>query len=98
MVTGLLKNIQKDDLNDNNVTEDELKTTRIREPIPERVKMYVWNRDGGRCVYCGSNQRLEYDHIIPLAEGGSNTKRNLQLLCQDCNRSKGANITIDSNQ
>jgi hypothetical protein len=41
-----------------------------REPIPERVKMYVWKRDGGKCVKCGSNQKLEYDHIIPLSKRG----------------------------
>lgn len=63
-----------------------------REAIPQRVKMYVWQRDGGKCVYCGSNRNLEYDHIISVAKGGNSTERNIQLLCQDCNRSKGANI------
>jgi 5-methylcytosine-specific restriction endonuclease McrA len=63
-----------------------------REPIPDDVKMFVWNRDGGKCVRCGSNQNLEFDHIIPLSRGGSNTARNLQLLCERCNRSKGANL------
>ncbi len=63
-----------------------------REPIPDKVKLFVWNRDGGRCVNCGSNEKLEYDHIIPLSKGGSNTARNIQLLCENCNRSKGANI------
>jgi len=59
-----------------------------REPISKSVKMYVWQRDGGRCVECGSREKLEYDHIIPLSRGGSNTDRNLQLLCEPCNRSK----------
>lgn len=56
------------------------------------VKMFVWQRDQGRCVTCGSQERLEYDHIIPIAKGGSNTARNLQLLCERCNRAKGASI------
>lgn len=64
----------------------------IREPIPDKEKIFVWNRDGGKCVNCGSNEKLEYDHIIPLSKGGSNTARNIQLLCENCNRSKGANI------
>lgn len=63
-----------------------------REPIPDDVKMFVWQRDGGRCAKCGSQEKLEYDHIIPISKGGSNTARNIQLLCETCNRSKSANI------
>lgn len=68
------------------------KAERSREPIPEGVRIFVWRRDGGKCVRCGSDQRLEFDHIIPVKEGGSNTERNLQLLCETCNRRKGATI------
>tara|TARA_Y100001970_G_scaffold115280_1_gene143705 strand:+ start:2078 stop:3052 length:975 start_codon:yes stop_codon:yes gene_type:complete len=60
--------------------------------IPQRVKDKVWNRDGGKCVECGSNQKLEFDHIIPHSKGGANTYRNLQLLCEPCNRTKSAKI------
>ena len=63
-----------------------------REPIPQEVKLTVWQRDGGSCVECGSQKDLEFDHVIPLAMGGSNTERNLQLLCADCNRRKGATL------
>lgn len=63
-----------------------------REPIPQEVKQRVWQRDGGSCVECGSQKELEFDHVIPLAMGGSNTERNLQLLCADCNRRKGATL------
>jgi hypothetical protein len=63
-----------------------------RSPIPQDVKLLVWQRDGGRCVECGGQTDLEFDHIIPLAMGGSNTARNLQLLCADCNRRKGATL------
>jgi len=59
-----------------------------REDIPEHVKMYVWRRDKGQCVQCGSNQNLEFDHIIPVSKGGSNTERNIQILCGKCNRKK----------
>ena len=60
--------------------------------ISQDVKDKVWNRDGGRCVACGSNEHLEFDHIIPFSKGGANSYRNLQLLCQSCNRTKSANI------
>jgi 5-methylcytosine-specific restriction endonuclease McrA len=60
--------------------------------ISQKTKMYVWQRDGGKCVECGSNQNLEYDHIIPFSKGGSNTDRNIQLLCESCNRLKSHKI------
>ena len=63
-----------------------------RERIPQDVKLFVWQRDEGKCVQCCSRERLEYDHIIPVAKGGSNTARNIQLLCEPCNRAKSQNI------
>ncbi|HXM60226.1 MAG TPA: HNH endonuclease [Terriglobales bacterium] len=63
-----------------------------REPIPEHVRLFVWRRDKGQCVRCGSRERLEFDHIIPVVAGGSNTERNIQLLCESCNRSKSATV------
>lgn len=60
--------------------------------ITPDVKREVWRRDEGMCVLCRSQERLEFDHIIPFSKGGSNTVRNIQLLCEDCNRAKGAKI------
>jgi len=65
---------------------------RVRERLSARVRTYVWQRDSGRCVQCGSQERLEYDHIIPWSKGGSDTERNIQLLCERCNRAKQARI------
>jgi 5-methylcytosine-specific restriction endonuclease McrA len=64
----------------------------LREPIPEPVRLFIWQRDKGQCVKCGSRERLEFDHIIPVVAGGSNTERNVQLLCEPCNRAKGSTI------
>lgn len=63
-----------------------------REQIPESIRLFVWQRDQGKCAKCGSNEKLEFDHIIPIIKGGSNTERNIQLLCESCNRSKGTSI------
>jgi len=63
-----------------------------RPPIPSEARREVWRRDQGKCAQCGSRENLEYDHIIPLAKGGSNTARNIELLCETCNRSKSDSI------
>ena len=71
---------------------EETNTTERTRRIPQQVKNNVWKRDNGRCVSCGSNQNLEFDHIIPFSKGGSNTYRNIQLLCESCNRQKSNKI------
>lgn len=63
-----------------------------REAIPRAVQREVWQRDGGRCVECSSKEKLCFDHIVPFSRGGSNSVRNLQLLCEKCNLSKGNRI------
>ncbi|MGP4018015.1 HNH endonuclease [Saccharopolyspora sp. 5N708] len=63
-----------------------------RPTISREVKMRVFQRDGGRCVQCGTDFEIQYDHVIPVALGGSSTEQNLQLLCARCNQSKGANL------
>jgi hypothetical protein len=75
----------------NDKTENQIESY-TREMIPQNVRNEVWRRDEANCVECGSNYRLEYDHIIPVSKGGSNTARNIQLLCETCNRKKSAKI------
>ena len=66
------------------------KTKRPR--IPKEVVDAVWRKDGGRCVYCGSTENIQLDHIIPFSKGGASTIENLQLLCQKCNIEKSNKI------
>jgi len=63
-----------------------------REAIPDSVRMFVWQRDEGQCVKCGAKEKLEFDHVIPVADGGSSADRNVQLLCETCNRAKGRSV------
>ncbi len=63
-----------------------------RQSIPEKVRHEVWRRDQGRCVDCNSRERLEFDHVVPISRGGSNTARNIELRCEVCNRRKAATI------
>lgn len=62
---------------------------KFRRIIPTWVKLEVWQRDGGKCTKCGSDQDLHFDHIIPWSKGGSSsTPDNIQLLCGKHNLQK----------
>ncbi len=52
-----------------------------RDRIPDSVRLFVWQRDEGKCIKCGSQERLEFDHIIPIAKGGSNTRIETSSSC-----------------
>lgn len=68
----------------------DLKHTRL---IPSGVKKEVWQRDGGKCVICGANKNLHFDHDLPFAKGGTSlTAKNIRLLCAKCNLAKSDKI------
>jgi uncharacterized protein YdaU (DUF1376 family) len=48
---------------------------------------------GGKCVQCGSTNRISKDHITPVYQGGSDAIENIQPLCTSCNSKKGPNST-----
>jgi hypothetical protein len=57
--------------------------------IPSAVKLEVWKRDKGRCVVCGSQTNLHFDHVIPYSKGGSSREtKNIQILCAKHNLGK----------
>jgi hypothetical protein len=59
--------------------------------VPAAVRRAVWERDGGRCAFIGTDGRcgergfLEFHHVVPFAEGGETTSDNLQLRCKPHN-------------
>jgi HNH endonuclease len=62
-------------------------STRPRH-VPADVKRTVWKRDDGCCQWpvasggiCGSRTRLQLDHIVPVALGGTSTVSNMRVLC-----------------
>lgn len=58
-------------------------------------KLFALQR--GRCACCGMPLGEDYqlDHIVPLALGGANEDRNIQLLRRECNGRKKALHPID---
>lgn len=56
-------------------------------------KNTLYGEQGGYCNLCEAHfekQHLEVDHIVPVSKGGTDHISNLQLLCGNCNRTKGA--------
>lgn len=56
-----------------------------------RKKLYeaIAARDGEFCAECKSTEKLQVDHVEPIAYGGLSVVENLQLLCSKCNNKKG---------
>lgn len=77
------KIIKKADQMYGNIPSDD-----ARSPIPDNVRVLVWQRDSGKCVVCGAQENLIFDHITPVAKGGSTAEINIQLLCERCHREK----------
>lgn len=64
-----------------------------------RKALYAAQR--GRCPVCKDAlamdgvQKCHIDHVVPLAAGGTHTDDNVQLLCPECNVSKGAKDPLE---
>lgn len=56
------------------------------------------HKQGRRCAICQKKFGMGYhvDHIMPFSRGGSNDKRNLQILCGPCNLTKSGRDPIDN--
>ena len=57
--------------------------------VRPEVRKRVLERDGEKCVWCGSTRELEIDHIVRYADGGSNEPDNLRTLCHRCHVKRG---------
>jgi hypothetical protein len=61
-----------------------------RSPIPWVLRLSIYRRDDFRCKTCGwrdaTGRTLELDHLKPWSAGGTDSPRNLRVLCAPCNR------------
>src|SRR5438105_2144282 len=48
----------------------------------------------GSCADCGATTDLTRDHVIPLADGGTNDPSNIVIRCRKHNSSKGGRFAV----
>lgn len=44
---------------------------------------------GMQCHYCGSENELTRDHVMPRSRGGTDDASNIVFACRSCNSAKG---------
>ena len=78
------------------------KQEKRRASVAARVKREVRVRDGGKCQWplasggiCGSEVRVEIDHIQPRGKGGPSTVANCRILCKPHNLEAARNTYGD---
>ncbi|MGH7741111.1 MAG: HNH endonuclease [Candidatus Eiseniibacteriota bacterium] len=61
--------------------------------VPAHVRRTVWERDGGQCTFvsasgrrCAARKPLEFDHVEPVARGGTATVAGIRLRCRAHNQ------------
>lgn len=52
--------------------------------ITPEVKAQVWDRDGGRCIFCGSPHAAPNMHFVPRSHGGLGIPENIGTGCIRC--------------
>ncbi len=64
-----------------------------RKSIGNSRRFEIFKRDSFTCQYCGRTPPvavLELDHVVAVANGGTNAEENLLTSCFECNHGKAA--------
>ena len=92
-VAKVVKELKKTDYPDMLKSDGVIK----RRSFPVWLQKAVKMRDRNRCQLCGKDlsgtlnlSDENFDHMVPLEDGGTNDPCNIQLTCEHCNKSKGA--------
>jgi hypothetical protein len=68
-------------------------STPRRKSLSVRTRFEIFKRDNFTCRYCYRSTPevvLEIDHVVPVAEGGTDDPMNLVTACWECNSGKSA--------
>lgn len=69
-------------------TPEGYKKWRRNQDFRSAQRNSIKQRDGYKCVLCGSTDKLQIDHILPIGLGGGNAIENGQTLCRSCHALK----------
>lgn len=58
--------------------------------VNSELRKAVLAERGRKCEKCGGRGRLEVDHVLPRAQGGTDDRANLMVLCVGCHAEKSA--------
>ena len=56
------------------------------------LRNFIFSRSNNKCVYCGA-KATEIDHVVPRANGGTDSRYNLVASCRACNQTK-SNLSL----
>ena len=72
------------------------------EPVPDRVKVRVFDRKEGKCGQCGrkiaAGEQWICEHVIALINGGENREGNLGVTCGWCLPAKNADDVAEKSK
>lgn len=63
------------------------------------IEERAYNLFGGSCAYCGIKVdflKIEFDHFVPIKNGGKTEPSNMLPCCTKCNHGKGGKFTKDA--
>lgn len=60
----------------------------VASPVEIRRQFFLFENV---CAYCGFDESLQIDHVVPVSLGGTHEPSNIVPACSSCNSSKNAN-------
>lgn len=67
----------------------------LKRSLRGKQKQRIHDRDGNRCLRCGSCENLTLQHVQPFSRGGETNSSNLVTLCEGCNQELKDEIDIE---
>lgn len=81
--------------------------SRLKHVVTKKDLLKAANRQINLCYYCKTKMTspgrslptsLQWDHVVPLSRGGSNSIGNIVAACRSCNSSKSAMLLVEWNR